>query len=1310
LKSFALLRTNVGLTTNLKIMISSDYKLSLDSIDSNSELSIDKYKKVSFNKRNFYDELIPYFYKGLPSEIAFQVKYNNDVDTMSDDFSDQYDEIYNYGARNILNNKNYSEEFEYFAPLYINRKKLPTNFVIFRVDGPGLGIISKENFKQEVLKNFKTVKIFDLTENTAIGEWLDINFTNNDYFPPTPLEMDFRELEFCKWNGIDYKTGGYTSKSLFIDDILDEEKEIYGLEKFIYDNYKINEIVFPNILNLTFLFDDEPSTPEVKRKWSLNRYFGFYLDEMEIVQTMSPYITPFLKDDVVIEEGNILSSQLDPENPFLLNWSESRPFYIEYKGEYYIVEKIVESQGISIQETQLDNNLVNEQYSQVLVSKFKIISDLDLSGKENDINKNYGTIDSNNKLIDYNNDSLIIESFDEADVWLIEIDGVYHNLVKNENDEVVVLSDYSFKFNQNTFEYKVAGETKSVNFLVDFNNTPKKFNIFRLKFTDIKDFDTKIIDTEFSKYEYEKKEELTLTDETKMYLEDLLSNSNPKDLDDYVYDSEVVNIPTSSEYTTNYETFKIENNDLSDIWRLNSVYCRWSYQNSLSTNDYPYVLNNSLLFESYNRTVNPFDPDPKRIERNLDYFYSINSSTSSYIHHSLHIEKLNNGEIDTNFRFELDKYLNIATYSVGTSSATYSFDYFSYFFDRLAEFDSGNIKNNVSKYSEFNIGDNIIPNISLFKGIEFRIYDVESVVLDTSGNINNINLLTNNTFEDYKLSVLLSDTNSNQMVWEIIDDWKMDQIYSTNSVVIFDDILYTATSEVITTNPIELINSIQVKSAPYNQADWTPSSNGIFWSPIDPYSIGDVVFNSDEYYYLSATAGDDFWNPIIANDTGYSINDIVLYKGDYYMSMTSSNYYDPSVKFLKNKSYWEKTNNYNKKWKTIELWNPSKIYDQPDYLNIKLVYHNGVVWTGILNTIIDQGLEPGDDPSWIRYYSLEPDTDYIYSDTDNPIISMNNKYYLCVENPSEDTLDNGIVIYINKKWKNILININISDNTFHNISEVDRDILYTDLYKKLTAYNFISAINDISNKYGFTDYLNYVIIEENGEINRFSIDDDIKNLPYLIKCEFPDEFSVKVNSLTKTPILLPSELKLSRFLYDGRIDDISKLNWYNKIPIAANIVENEFQPKVFENYSGNKNIVADTIYRFSGYYMPLFYDIDLFKKATDLEKVGNYKFDTSLTDFGIIKERKIRKVNLKESILRLIEKDDIKSIYPMVDEFGYTTTDFFIFKSTWDYEYHIESVFVNISNTRFENVESNVKTPINLINIGKPIVTQNKII
>jgi hypothetical protein len=70
---------------------------------------------------------------------------------------------------------------------------------------------------------------------------------------------------------------------------------------------------------------------------------------------------------------------------------------------------------------------------------------------------------------------------------------------------------------------------------------------------------------------------------------------------------------------------------------------------------------------------------------------------------------------------------------------------------------------------------------------------------------------------------------------------------------------------------------------------------------------------------------------------------------------------------------------------------------------------------------------------------------------------------------------------------------------------------------------------------------------------------------------------------------------------------------------------------------------------------------------------GNYKFDTDLNEFGIMKERKFRKTNRLQSVLKLREVKDSKSIYPMLDEYGYSFMDFFIFKSTWDLQYHIET-------------------------------------
>ena len=1317
MKSFGILSTNVGLTTNIKIVVGGSYSLSLDSIESKEELSASKYKNVSFIKDNYYDELISYFYGDLPKDTAYYIKYDDDADSMSDDFASQYDELYQYGARNIVNNKNYKEEFEYFAPLYISPNNLPKKFIIFRVDGPGIGRITRKNIKSSIFQNFKTVKIFDLTKSSYLGEWLDKNFNNNSFFPLTPFEMSFDNLEFTKWNGIDYKNSGYTSKSMFFENVYEEEKEIFEFEKMVFDGYQNNSIVFANILNLSFLFDDTPANSDSFKKYSMNRYYGFYLDDMVQVKTLSPYITPFIKTDAVILENNILYSPTG--DPFVEGFLDHKVYYVEYLGEYYKVEKFKET-GNNILQSVTNGSVTTQQFTPQISIKWRIISDIKLVGKQSLLNKNTGLITSDKKLINYDLTNFVIDEWDSADIWIIEIDGMFHNLVKDTTDgSIKVYSDYTFQFNENDYTYwinkNVSSYTKKVSFLVDKNNEPKKFKIYKLKFTDIKDFDTKIVDTEYSKYEYEKKYEITETDETKMYLIDLLSNSNPKDYDDFTYRNNVVNIPVASEYTANYETFKIENGDLSEIWRKNPVYCRWGFQNSNSVNDVPYLLNNSLLFENYNRTINPFDPNPKRVDRNLDYFYTINSSTSSYIHHSLHIENNINGLIDNTFRFELDKYLNLGTYSVGTVSATYSFDYFSYFFERKTSFDSGKIKKNVKKYSLFNSGDKSIPNITLFKGIKFFIYDVDNIKKDDFGKLS-VNLKTSNLFDGYKFSILLSDnewsvtstgditSSANLMDWIIFDDWRMDKTYNINDIVVIDDILYKSTlANNIVSNPIKpythsLKKLQQAKSAPYNQPYWDyyKINKNVFWSPTSSYpgagigdhdgNLKDVVFNHGDYYVYDSVIGgtDDFWSPYKSNTTGYTASEKVLFKGKYYMSMTSSNHYRPDFQspFIDytmsntyNKTsyfyYWIATQSTSPKWRPVSLWNPSTYY--PGLTSATYSIHNDILYktNNTNNYGSETGNEPGLSTNWTRVYSLKPDTSIAYASLTNPIIEMNDSYYMINSNSSNSTLENGINIYINKKWKNILINITITDNTIPDLSEKDRDSLYNDLNKKLTAHNFIQSINNIVNKYDYTDYLNYIIIEEDGSVSKYNYN-SIEGLPYYITCETPEEVNMKYSSLNYKSINTPKNLKSSRTI-ESISNDLSNLNDYNKVPISAEISKNTNTPMQMINYSGSNDITLDTIYRFSGYYMPIFYDIQLFSKNTFTASVGNYIFDVDLSEFGIMKERKIRKINKDGSVLKLKNDKDQKSIYPMLDEFGYTTTDFFIFSSSWEDEYYVST-------------------------------------
>jgi hypothetical protein len=1480
MKSFGLLRTNVGLTTNIRIVVDSGYNLTLDSIESTDELSVDKYKKVKFTKKNYFDELIAYFYKGLPASLAYKIKYENDVDKMTSDFSKQYDEIYQYGARNISNNKNYKEEFEYFAPLYIDKNNLPKNFMIFRVDGPGVELMTKENFVNDVASSFKLVKNFDLSRSTSLGEWLYNNFTNNKSFPIAPLEIDFRELEFCKWNGIDFTDGGYTSKSFFIDDYLEEEKEIYELEKFVFDSYEKNNIVFPNILNFSFLFDDEPSSPEVKRKWSINRYYGFYIDKMERVKTISPFKPVRLRRSATITKGNYITIPSGGD-PFIPGFSEKNPTYIEYNGEYYKVErttevlknqlstisidaksidKVLDKKAIKdgkFDDKPIDNKTLSkvkdqrrveklpafqnpdtfvpkkfeEKYINVERYRYKIISDVDLSGKEDYVNQNFGQIDDENVLIDIDGYMEVWEDFDKYSVWLIEIDGILHNLV-NDDGQIKLVTDYSFTFSENDYTYKVAGKETKVNLRVDVENEPKKFSIYRICFSDIKDFDTRIVDTEPSKFEYIKDDELTKTDESKMYVENLLTTSEPKDYDDYIYKGEVVNIPVSSEYTANYETFKIEKGQLSDIWRKNSVYCRWGFMNSISANDYPYVLNNSIIFEDFNRTTNPFEAYPRRVERNLDYFYSLNSSTASYKHHSLHIEEYDeNGDLVPSFNFDTSKYLNVYTYSTEDGYATYSLDYFTDFFYRKQQFSNGEIVKNVKKYSEFVPGDNTLPNETVFRGLKVQIWDVDSVEFDEDGSIENINLSTNNNYEGYKFSILLTDenyqvsqdgkfsTSTNTLEWEILKEWTMDKDYASGSVGLSEDILYVATDDVNTIEPVRqflLANSdefleggfpIPLISKPSSEPKWayfSPTSS-IFWQPTRaiPYKLGDFVYNNDEFYkcIYTGTGEVDFFNPEISRYGGYDKGDVVLYKGKYWKSEANNNPFAPDTNekltrevcvevpsdvdlsidgpgqldldinlnvnidisnvslkdfsfkdvnldvstdpqyycynelfspwvvidetnptlqetdFTKgrglsfaltignfsigsnNSSNNSNTNTSNPnaaslkpKWDTIDLWNQLIAYPA-----LELVVHNRTIWKNVRETKV--GEEPGLSSNWEKQYSFEIDTNTVYGPTNNPVIEIGDNFYLCKANPNNSTFQNGVNIFINKKWKNVYININVADRTLPNIRNCDRDQLYNETFKRLTADNFINYVNDLDKKHGFIDYVNYIIIDEKGKISRHSFSENLKTLPCLIRIEEPDEFTIKPNSLKWEVNENPEKLNPLRKLNDGRINNLSQLNWYNDLPYSAVITQNKERPKITKNSHGGRDFTEIKMWRHSGYYTPIFYDIDLFDKGLDGIS-DNTKFDEDLTYFGMIMERKIQKVNRNGSILKLRNEGDIDSIYPMLDEFGYTIRDFFIFASTWDLRYHYEAYILTFR-PKFDIVLPTIKSSV-IKDFGQP--------
>jgi hypothetical protein len=1269
--SFSLLKTNVGLTTNIKVMVS-DNGLYLESIDSRSELSNISYKKFFFDKNSYYDELIPVFYNGLSNTIAYYIKDDNDYNLMFTDFNKQYDDIYYSGCRNITDNKSYIEDFECFSPLYIKKGKLPTTFLIFRIDGPGLINLSKENFQSEILENLKIIKVVDLSTLSDIGYWLNKNYVNNKFFPDSPFYMDFRDLEFSYWNGISYENGGYTKIGYYLDSFINDENTYSDFEKHIYDGYMQNSVVFPHILNLSFLFDDYPATPNTSREWSLNRYMGFYLNSFDLFKTVNAYTLPKLNNDLKITNGNIIISTTN-FNPFIDLYENIEYPFIEINGLFYKIEKIkISTENMVGQKIKINNKLFIDGIDNINNYVYKVISDIDFTGlTSSSINNNTIIFDIDNILYLQNEENLIPD-YDLANVWIIEINKIYHRIKFIGNNKYQLLTDYAFSSEPNILSYWINYpeiDKNIINLIPNSNNSPISFNIYKCNFTDIVDFETSIVNTPFSKYEYENNTSLSITDEVKMYKDNYDSPNIPTEKDTFIINSSKTNIPCSSEYTANGELFSLTNNILNSLWKKNTQRVKWGYMGSISSNDYPYLLNNSFLSEQYNKTTNTDSFSPNRLDRNLDYFYSINSSTQSYDFYTLNIQDNN-----PNFFFCVYEY----------TQNPYNYDYFQYFFSKKSYFSNGKYVTNTQKYSLFNYSDPNIPNSTLFRGIKFNIYDVSSIIVNQNNinqnlTIQNINTICNNNYYNWKLSILFSNNKSkiyndgsikeidNQLSWTIIKKLDNGVTYYNGDLILYYDILYKNTGTYSYS-----ISDTTILDTNY----WTyytdnyflkSSPKSIFWNPNPPksYTIGDYIYNFGEYYTFITQSGIDFWYPKI-----YTYGSYVYHNNNVYKSISVVN----TTSFISDTTKWQIDKNYTGliNWKLIELWNISNTYITDD-----LAVYNSVLYKKIFDEI-DLNT-PDVSNKWIPLYELYPQGNFIPKEGIS--YNINNSYYLCTGNPNSNYLDNGIDIYINYKYQNILINIYNNDNTLPYISNVDRDFLYNNLYSKLCSTNIINMINNPSYFYNYSNLLRYIVIKD--DIKVYDIN-NIENLTVYINCETSDLFNTRINSLKITPLSInTSQIKLNCVLNNNDITTYSQLNYYNGSSFA-NIITKTINPQLITNYHGLKNIITNSLNRYSGPYSPILYKIQLFKSIS-IENIheGNYIFDTSLSDFGIAKELIISKVNRAQNILKLGK--NLSSIYPMVDEFGYTTKDIFIFKSTWDFNFYLECVTSNINIKQINN-------------------------
>jgi len=167
--SFSVIRTNPRLTGNFKITLDSTGNIAFNSMSVNNILSNDRYKKFNITGENsFAQDIYNYFNEGnLSNEIIFQVgRFTNGQLKAGTKFDEQYDFFYGSGAAS-LPDKNYSEGFSYFAPLWI-KNEIPDYFVIFKVPGPMNYPYSVNQTSITPSTKYKVVQNYGSTEDFVI--------------------------------------------------------------------------------------------------------------------------------------------------------------------------------------------------------------------------------------------------------------------------------------------------------------------------------------------------------------------------------------------------------------------------------------------------------------------------------------------------------------------------------------------------------------------------------------------------------------------------------------------------------------------------------------------------------------------------------------------------------------------------------------------------------------------------------------------------------------------------------------------------------------------------------------------------------------------------------------------------------------------------------------------------------------------------------------------------------------------------------------------------------------------------------------
>ena len=285
--SFSLTRTNPKLTTNTKLMYNGK-KMYLESYSSSPLLNRNQYKNVAVKQNSTYNRDIANFLFGSGSQ-AYSVYQNFNDTVISDSYDNQYENFYWCGAE-YIDSSFYTEEIGFIAPLYL-REKLPNYFLIFRLNTPsnfnlnvdenGNILDSTFDFKADILDKAVLIKTFDLREGSVLGKYIH-NYVEQESFEfDKSMYVNFSNAEVTYY-GINKASGVFEKRvENFKNELMTKDGPVLSDDKWFTEGFERNNLIFPYIMNIEYLFDDDEFKNKDGELYDFARYIGLYCNNIE---------------------------------------------------------------------------------------------------------------------------------------------------------------------------------------------------------------------------------------------------------------------------------------------------------------------------------------------------------------------------------------------------------------------------------------------------------------------------------------------------------------------------------------------------------------------------------------------------------------------------------------------------------------------------------------------------------------------------------------------------------------------------------------------------------------------------------------------------------------------------------------------------------------------------------------------------------------------------------------------------------------------------------------------------------------------